>query len=695
VRVRHLWDPVRIGALELRNRIVMPGMGTFLGDPDRPGVLSAEQLAHYEAAAAGGAGLVLVEVTPVRFPAGAATLRQPGLATDEQEAAFAELARRVHAHGAALGVQLVHHGKVALADAARGEPVLVPSAGAGPRLAGDLVAGLSPDELARLAAVTGGRFPEPREATDEDLAEVVRAFAEAAQRARRAGLDCVEVHAAHGYLLSSFCSPAWNRRRDRWGGSPEARSRLAVETVRAVKEAAGADFPVLVRIDAAEHGVPGGITCRDAVGTARRLVAAGADAIDVSASGDPTSAVAFTEGPLPWRAGQYLADARTVRRALGGAVPVVAVGRLDPRLADAAVAAGAADLVALGRALLADPDLPRRLAPSGAAASARRGGPGPRPCVACFVCVAGAFFDEPVRCAVNPRLGRRVRTAGWDRPAPRSRRVVVVGGGPAGLECARVAAARGHSVVVLEREAVAGGALVVAGLAHPPMGDLARWLAEAALDAGAELRTATVATPEVVAGLDPDDIVIATGARYALPALPGLGTGHPRACTLADLARRGLPAGPRVAVVGDGGPALVLAVALSRRARVALACTAGSPGLGVAHPRRARLVFEGRRRGLVIHTGVRAEALGPQGLLVRDPHDRERVVEADDVVFADPLPAADGPHPGAPWTGALVPAAGRRPPRAGGARVHCIGDVAGPGGLEAAIRGGFDLGAAI
>jgi 2,4-dienoyl-CoA reductase (NADPH2) len=694
VRVRHLWDPVRIGALELRNRIVMPGMGTFLGDPDRPGVLSAEQLAHYEAAAAGGAGLVLVEVTPVRFPAGAATLRQPGLATDEQEAAFAELARRVHAHGAALGVQLVHHGKVALADAARGEPVLVPSAGAGPRLAGDLVAGLSPDELARLAAVTGGRFPEPREATDEDLAEVVRAFAEAAQRARRAGLDCVEVHAAHGYLLSSFCSPAWNRRRDRWGGSPEARSRLAVETVRAVKEAAGADFPVLVRIDAAEHGVPGGITRRDAVGTARRLVAAGADAIDVSASGDPTSAVAFTEGPLPWRAGQYLADARTVRRALGGAVPVVAVGRLDPRLADAAVAAGAADLVALGRALLADPDLPRRLAPSGAAA-AGRGGPGPRPCVACFVCVAGAFFDEPVHCAVNPRLGRRVGTAGWDRPAPRSRRVVVVGGGPAGLECARVAAVRGHAVVVLEREAVAGGALVVAGLAHPPMGDLARWLAEAALDAGAELRTATVATPEVVAGLDPDDIVIATGARYALPALPGLGTGHPRACTLADLARRGLPAGPRVAVVGDGGPALVLAAALSRRARVELACAAGSPGLGVAHPRRARLVFEGRRRGLVIHTGVRAEALGPQGLLVRDPHERERVVEADDVVFADPLPAADGPHPGAPWTGALVPAAGRRPRLAGGARVHCIGDVAGPGGLEAAIRAGFDLGAAI
>ena len=267
--------------------------------------------------------------------------------------------------------------------------------------------------------------------------------------------------------------------------------------------------------------------------------------------------------------------------------------------------------------------------------------------------------------------------------------MVVVGGGPAGLECARVAALRGHAVVVLERDAVAGGALLGAALAHPPMGELARRLVEAALAAGAEVRTGIEATPEVVAGLLADDVVIATGAHHGLPGLPGVGAGRPRprVWSLADLRRRGLPVGPRVVVVGHGGPALVLAVALSRRARVGLACSAAAAGLGLAHPRRARLVFEGRRRGLVIHTRVEARSLTPVGLVVRDPLGPDRVLEADDVVFADP-PAAGVSRPGDPWTEAFAP--GPVAPR-----LHLVGDVIGPGGLEAAIRSGFDVGAAL
>lgn len=676
MRYRRLLSPVCIGRLELRNRIVMPGMGTFLGDPARPGILTEEQLAHYEARARGGAGLVFVEVTPVHFPEGAATLRQPGLTTDDQEAAFAELARRVHAHGAALGVQLVHHGKMALADARRGEPVLVPSLDAAPRLAGDLAAGLTPDEVDRLITATGGRVPQAREATDADLRAVAAAFGAAAARARRAGLDCVEVHAAHGYLLSSFLSPAWNRRHDRWGGSPEGRARLAVAAVRAVKDAAGEDFPVVVRIDGAEHGVPGGITPDQAADTAARLAAAGADAVHVSAYGDPTSAVAFTDGPLPWRVGQYLPMARAVRRRVG--VPVIAVGRLTPAVAEAALAAGAADLVAMGRALLADPDLPRTLAAVGPRS------PGPRPCVTCFACVATAFFDAPVTCATNPRVGREAATAGWDAPASVARRVVIVGAGPAGLECARVAAIRGHRVVVLEAGPVPGGAATVAGLVNPAVAELCRWLVAAASGAGAEIRTGVTATADLVAGLRPDVVVAATGTRRGPPVLSGAPAGDAagRVLGVDDLGRRGLPSGPRVAVVGTGGAALALAERLSRTCRVTWVCPVRDPAGDLPHPRRARLLHEARRAGVVLRREATPVTVVAEGLVVRDRDGTVHVTGADQVVFTDPVPDAEGAGPLSDLVGLGVP-------------VHVIGDAgcgpAGAGGLAAALRSAFDL----
>ena len=183
----------------------MPGMGVFLGDPAAAGCMNEEQLAHWTERARGGAGLLIVEVTPVMFPMGATTMRQPGLSSDGHEQAFAELARRVHGHGAALAVQLVHHGKVAQVNVAAVRPLLVPS-DVHPELANDMIRDLTADEMAKMGRASGGRQPQLRAATEEDLAEVIDAFGKAAGRARRAGLDCVEVHAAHGYLLSSFLS---------------------------------------------------------------------------------------------------------------------------------------------------------------------------------------------------------------------------------------------------------------------------------------------------------------------------------------------------------------------------------------------------------------------------------------------------------------------------------------------------------
>lgn len=698
----HLLAPGRIGALELRNRIVMPGMGVFLADAEAGGVLNDEQLAHYEERARGGAGLVVVEVSPVMFPFGATTLRQPGLSNDAHEAAFAELARRVHAHGAALAVQLVHHGKVALADTAAERPLLVPSAGGHPAYANDIVDNLTRDEMGRMFQAMGGRFPEYREATEDDLAEVIDAFGAAAARARRAGLDCVEVHGAHGYLISSFLSRAYNQRDDRWGGSAENRARLLCEVVRSIKAQAGADYPVVVRLDGTEFRTPDGITLDEACVTARLAAEVGADAIHVSAYADPTSGVGFTDAPLPWREGQFVDMARAVKAAVD--VPVVAVGRLRPDLADRLLADGVVDFVAMGRQLLADPELANKL----------RDGSPVRPCINCYVCVGTAFFEEPSQCAVNARLGRQATTDLV--PAAVAQRVVVVGAGPAGLEAARVAVRRGHRVTVLEKAAQVGGTALVSGLVMPLNAELVRFLEADCRAAGVDIRTGTPATLDTVAALAPDVVVVATGAKRVRPDVPGADLDHvwsgddlrallfgddpavlarlPRAARLAvrtaaavrltadpdrvrALSRRWLPLGGRVVIVGGGLVGLELAEFLSDRRRTVTVLESGPVlGLEMAHPRRARVVHELREHGAALHTGATLRSIDDRHVHWTAPDGEEHRVAADDVILA---------------TGTVAAPEAADQYRGLGVKVEVIGDAGDVGYIHGAIRTAFDL----
>ena len=287
-----------------------------------------------------------------------------------------------------------------------------------------------------MSTATAGRSPSFRVAEADDLAWVVGQFAEAAQRAQAAGIDAVEIHAAHGYLLSTFLSAAYNHRDDEWGGPLAHRARLTCEVVAAVRAAVGPSFPILVRVNGHEYGVEGGLTAPETAEAAAQFEEAGADAIHVSANAHNAFAD-FTKGPLPSGIGQYRAFARTVRAAVG--IPVVGVGRLLPEVAEEAIAGGDLDFAAMGRQLLADAELPAKLA------AGRR--ESVRPCINCYVCVAQNFSDDTPRCAVNPALG--AEELAELPPAGRLRRVVVVGGGPGGLETARIAARRGHLVTLL------------------------------------------------------------------------------------------------------------------------------------------------------------------------------------------------------------------------------------------------------
>ncbi len=305
-----LLEPGRIGRIETRNRIIMSPMGTNLGEED--GRVSERMLRYYEERARGGAGLVVVGVAAIAYPSGAAMPRQIGISDDRFLPGLTDLVEGIHRHGAKAAIQLQHAGKIATRDIAAGRPLLVPSV---IPYSGGGMDDLTADEIQRLVSnlTAEGAKLDYHEVSVEDITAVVAAFAAAAERAKRAGFDGVEIHAGHGYFISAFLSRATNKRTDAYGGSIEGRARLLVEVIRAVKERVGADFPVWCRLDAREYRIEDGITLEESRETAKLTAAAGADALHVSAYGNPFCGIAFTEGPLVHAPGGYLPFAAEIK----------------------------------------------------------------------------------------------------------------------------------------------------------------------------------------------------------------------------------------------------------------------------------------------------------------------------------------------------------------------------------------------
>lgn len=654
----HLLAPGRLGPLSLRNRIAMAPMGSNLCEPD--GTPGERMLHYFEARARGGAGLVIVEIAGVAWPAGCANPSQLGISGDAFLPGLARLADAIHAHGAKAAIQLQHAGRVATRDIAAGRPLLVPSEPA--PFAVDLYRDLAPEDVRRATAdyARPGAKLHYRVASEDDLAQVPRLFAEAAARAQRAGFDGVELHAGHGYLLSAFLSPHANRREDGYGGPLENRARLLVETIRTVRARVGPGLALWMRMDGAELGVPDGITEDDARRTAVLAEAAGVDAVHVSAYADPGSGAAFTVAPLVHARGGFAALAAGVKARVG--IPVIAVGRLDPEEADALVRDGGADFVAMGRGLLADPDLPRKLA--GRARGAVR------PCIYSYRCVGNVFLTKHVQCTVSASTGREHVLPHAVAPAARQRRVLVAGGGPAGLEVARLAAERGHAVVLCERARRLGGLALAAALVEPPIGDLLAWLEGRVRALGAEVRLGEAVEADTAARLAADAVVVATGARRPPPALPGV----ERALGLDGLEaalRSGALARGAIAIVGGGSIGLELSARLAGPGRTVTVLEPGRRfGAPMAPPRLWRALAALRAAGVELVAGARVVALEPGSLRYTDARGAERSLAADHVVRADL---------GAPDDGLAASLAGL------GAPVYRIGDGAGPGYLEHAF----------
>jgi 2,4-dienoyl-CoA reductase-like NADH-dependent reductase (Old Yellow Enzyme family) len=484
--VDSLFSPIVIGEVEVPNRIVMPPMTTRLADDE--GHVTDALLAYYRARALGGVGLITVEMgSPER--AGRHRFRELGVYEDRFLSGLERLTTVLHDAGARVSVQLGHGGARAR-SAVSGETPIAPSS--------------IPTPVYEVEAET----IVPEEMTKARIEQTTQAFVEAARRAGRAGFDLVELHGAHGYLISQFLSSAENTRTDEYGGPLQNRARFGLDVLRRIKaEVPG--LPVVFRLGI-EDFFPGGLIFEEGLEVARLVAEAGADALSITAGhyrSHPSAERMIP--PMAYREGTFLDFAARVREEVD--IPVVGVGRMgDPALARAAVEDGKVDMVALGRTLIADPDWSRKV----------RSGSTVRRCLSCNHCVNNMRSGAHISCVVNPVAGYELDFAGSG--PPQGEKICIVGAGPAGLSYASLVATD-NNVTVVEREPVPGGAFRHTGKA-PLFGEVegsedsfeayVTSMEEACRQEGVSFLYDLDVTDDPQLLTSYDRVVLATGARY-------------------------------------------------------------------------------------------------------------------------------------------------------------------------------------
>ena len=596
-----LFEPGRIGTMNIKNRIVMSPMITDYADEE--GHITQRLIDYLVERAKGGVGLIILEASYIQRFLGRAFLNQVAVYDDKYISGLSRLTEEVKKNGACAAIQLHHAGSAGHARLTGGLQPVGPS------------------------AVSYPGFEASRALTRDEMKGIVDCYVKAAIRCEKAGFDAVQIHSCHQYLLANFLSPVWNRRNDEYGGDIGNRARLLIEVVKGVKESA--NIPVICRINAMEFGtkeflgIEHGTTLADAQETAKLVQANGADAIHLSV---------WQYGPYmryghqPLHPGERVPLVEAIKGQVS--IPVIGFGRLLPEIAETVLREEKADFVGMGRGLLADPYLPEKAARGDLSDIV--------PCIGCYHCgpISHWGYKSELTCTVNPRCGHEAEFPYPVSKAKKSKKVFVIGGGPGGMEAACIAALRGHEVTLYEKDQTLGGQIFLAD-----KGPLKQYISDLGIYQEGQMKKKGVAIKlgEKIVGrkiLDekPDVVILATGSEPLMPSIKGLQKAN---ILMANEVLSGkVQVGEKVIVIGGNLVGCEVAGFLADRGKKVIICEVLPELLSRIIPQRRPPIMAGlTERGVVFHLGVTSEEVTDKGMkIVKDG--KQWVIEADTIVWA-------------------------------------------------------------
>jgi 2,4-dienoyl-CoA reductase-like NADH-dependent reductase (Old Yellow Enzyme family)/thioredoxin reductase len=639
MHLNSLFQPIEIGTMKAKNRLLMPAMSINFG-VDELGHVTDQLTEYFVARARGGTGLLLVGGGAVH-PTGLELPRLPTLWDDSCIPALTRMTETVRPFGAKFGMQLMHGGRQSYHDQK-----------------------VAPSAIAAPAVVKG----IPRELSRDEIDELVKAFGDAAHRCQQAGFDFIEIHAAHGYLINQFMSPNANRRSDAYGGAFENRIRFLLELFRDIRKKTGTNFPVGIRINGQDY-IQDGWTLEDALRLSQLLQEEGADYLHISAGVYGSSQLTIPSMYVPH--GCFIHLAQAVKEKV--AIPVVAVGRIKhPAHADRIIREGRADIVAMGRAHLADPGLARK---------AREGKIDQiRPCIGCCVgCIHSVLALEPGGCVVNPDVGREYQLKEIT-PVTQPKNVLVLGSGPAGLAAGRMAALKGHRTLILEENGRIGGAARLAAI--PPgrseVGEILEFFKGELERLGVELRLNARCEDDLIRSLQPDIVILATGSLPEMPIIKGLFQTRMQLSTVMEVLDGRVLTGDRVFVLGGNQAALMLADFLAEQGKEVIVLNRKKHFAEEMSSNDRYYLRERLKKGHVqLFKGISIQSVFENGLRMRCTAGQFLLEGFDSLVLAEKMTPIRKPAERFKQAGMIT---------------HLIGDAKNPRTIQHSISEGEELG---
>jgi len=596
----------------LKNRFVMPGMATGYGD--REGFVTQRLVDYYRERAKNEIGLVIVEGAYIAH-GGKGMMNQISVHDDASIPGLTKLSKCIKQAGAKCFLQLNHAGRAALADLNGESKIFAPS------------------------PVSMRGCGTPHELTVGEINEIIGEFVQSAKRAQKAGFDGVELHFAHGYLVAQFFSPLTNKRKDKYGGDLESRLRIGVEIISRVRQAVGSEYPVIARLGGDEF-IKGGFTLKDALVAAAKFEEAGLDAINVTACYFSSHEEGYLNSPYASSITSMIAPhavflhlAAKIKKVVK--IPVMVVGRLNnPDIALDAINNGKADLICIGRGLIADPAYVSKLY--------RNQQEDIRGCIACRQCSLALAGEKQLRCALNAAVGREAEFQ--ISPVSKAKRILVIGGGPAGMEAARISALRGHNVTLIEKKPHLGGNLISAAGVYfkNEICHFTLYLSNAISKAGVDVILNTEANESNILELNPDAVIVASGSSPVIPEIPGKDKSN--VFTAVQVLEGNAQIGNTIVVAGGGDSGCEAAVYLAQQKKrvtiVEFRDTDFSPGSGLClgmEPELRKWFYADVLPNLPIHVIGKAtfKEVSDEGLIIEDAEGgNRRLVKGDSIIFA-------------------------------------------------------------